>query len=351
MQRHLLEARYESTSLRDTSSIFVVLADPRGLHMATATEQSFHHEALKEGHVRLLHTKSVSEGLVDCSLSHVPLEGLSHYECLSYCWGNGLPDHSIRIDGRAYSVTSNLLTAIKTRHRCLQGSDVPIWIDAICIDQSNNEEKSVQVRLMGDIYSQAAAVLVWLGEASKGIRMFADTVLWLEYAKRKDQPEKFQLVQQSRIDEVSEIVATGAQTLEARYGLTKLNLEALRDLHSGLSLMMERATRALGTPERNLPSWSGPFWDSLLEYVTRPWFTRLWTWQEIRLARTALVFCGDIVLDWTILKPFFFLIFDFRYSRLLLFSSGRVIRFDFSHNAQAMGCMITVADFNNDKSL
>jgi hypothetical protein len=38
-----------------------------------------------------------------------------------------------------------------------------IWIDAICIDQTNHEEKLNQVRLMGSIYSKASIVYVWMG--------------------------------------------------------------------------------------------------------------------------------------------------------------------------------------------
>jgi hypothetical protein len=43
---------------------------------------------------------------------------------------------------------------------------IPIWIDAICIDQSNNLEKLQQIPLMGKVYSTASKVLVYLGEPS-----------------------------------------------------------------------------------------------------------------------------------------------------------------------------------------
>ena len=39
-----------------------------------------------------------------------------------------------------------------------------LWADAICINQSDNKEKGIQVNMMGDIYDRATAVLVWLGE-------------------------------------------------------------------------------------------------------------------------------------------------------------------------------------------
>jgi hypothetical protein len=38
-----------------------------------------------------------------------------------------------------------------------------VWVDQLCIDQSNVEEKSSQVPLMTFIYSRASNVLIWLG--------------------------------------------------------------------------------------------------------------------------------------------------------------------------------------------
>jgi hypothetical protein len=42
-----------------------------------------------------------------------------------------------------------------------------LWIDAICINQTNNKEKSFQVGLMAEIYQQANHVFAWLGPATK----------------------------------------------------------------------------------------------------------------------------------------------------------------------------------------
>jgi hypothetical protein len=40
-----------------------------------------------------------------------------------------------------------------------------LWADAVCINQSNDDEKTNQVRMMQDIYSQADTVIVWLGDS------------------------------------------------------------------------------------------------------------------------------------------------------------------------------------------
>lgn len=41
-----------------------------------------------------------------------------------------------------------------------------MWIDAICINQSNLKEKGHQVALMGRVFSDARRVVVWLGNQS-----------------------------------------------------------------------------------------------------------------------------------------------------------------------------------------
>lgn len=62
----------------------------------------------------------------------------------------------------ALPITANLYSAL----RFLRLPDAPLvlWVDAVCIDQRNNNERSSQVALMGRIYSLAERVLVWLGE-------------------------------------------------------------------------------------------------------------------------------------------------------------------------------------------
>ena len=41
-----------------------------------------------------------------------------------------------------------------------------IWIDAICINQEDNDEKGQQVQSMAKIYAKASRVIVWLGRAA-----------------------------------------------------------------------------------------------------------------------------------------------------------------------------------------
>ena len=85
--------------------------------------------------------------------------------------GDEEDQETIRIDGSSLRVRRNLWSFLRHTSRLLRG--IPLWIDAISIDQSDDEERSQQVRLMGQIYANAEKVLVWLGEGDETIsRLF-----------------------------------------------------------------------------------------------------------------------------------------------------------------------------------
>lgn len=100
------------------------------------------------------------ETVVRCSLIHTDFLSKPEYEALSYTWGNRSPSKHISINGIEVSVRENLYSALY----CLRlQKDRLLWADAICIDQSNLEERRYQVGLMAFIYSRAYCVLIWLG--------------------------------------------------------------------------------------------------------------------------------------------------------------------------------------------
>lgn len=86
------------------------------------------------------------------------------YDALSYVWGN--PDEKLPIFIYKYSfdVTVNLRAALL--HLRNHSIERILWVDAICIDQANQEEKEHQIQSMAKIYGQANRVVVWLGEAA-----------------------------------------------------------------------------------------------------------------------------------------------------------------------------------------
>ncbi|KIM99253.1 hypothetical protein OIDMADRAFT_97589, partial [Oidiodendron maius Zn] len=117
--------------------------------------------------IRVLHlapSTSLSSPL-QCELFEVNLDQRPSFEALSYVWGRMTPGRHIFCSGSQLPITENCEAAL----RCLRHHERPrvLWVDAICINQSSNEEKSVQVALMGRIYGQSARVLAWLGKSSE----------------------------------------------------------------------------------------------------------------------------------------------------------------------------------------
>jgi hypothetical protein len=108
------------------------------------------------------------------------------YNCLSYTWLPKYPEHKIEVNGHILTVGENLyqfLVACRTyqtgrrsdhsndTHRSF--TTASFWIDAICIDQSNLDERNHQVRQMGQIYKGAQEVLMWLGKLDQDMPEFS----------------------------------------------------------------------------------------------------------------------------------------------------------------------------------
>ena len=102
---------------------------------------------------------NTDSGLIECSLRHTDLS--SGYVALSYVWGPPDKDHKILVNGKPHLVRNNLYRFLAyARTDC---HDKPLWIDAICINQQDVNEKNHQIQMMSNIYSNAKAVIAWLG--------------------------------------------------------------------------------------------------------------------------------------------------------------------------------------------
>ncbi|EME83699.1 uncharacterized protein MYCFIDRAFT_46297, partial [Pseudocercospora fijiensis CIRAD86] len=124
---------------------------------------------LGKNEIRVLRISDISRpDAISCTLLHRPRTD-ADYIALSYCWGDPKPVVDITVDNQRLGVAQNLgkflqswLTTANEVHRakCL-------WIDAVCINQSDVEEKSVQVSRMWSVYENAGLVIAWLGAGSE----------------------------------------------------------------------------------------------------------------------------------------------------------------------------------------
>ncbi|KAH8891537.1 HET-domain-containing protein [Thozetella sp. PMI_491] len=195
-----------------------------------------------------LHALSSPDATISCELQHWSIDNPPSFLALSYTWQSAFADaavtdtkvdqlETISIDGRAVSVGKNLAQALQTLAGQLRGC--LLWADAICINQVDLDERASQVAMMGDIYTRAETVVVWLGEP------------------RDDAGLAFELLRQ-----LSEIKADSDQK--------KMTMELV------------------GNPDLRLA------WKAFYCLMERSWWTRTWVLQEVILAREIKVFCGRL---------------------------------------------------------
>ena len=106
-----------------------------------------------------------SAGVIECEIFEASLdeEELIPYQALSYVWGSPVARRSIALNGKRKYITANLFSALSNIR---QEHDQYLWVDALCIDQDNDIERTHQVQNMARIYEKAEQVLVWLGETT-----------------------------------------------------------------------------------------------------------------------------------------------------------------------------------------
>jgi hypothetical protein len=214
-----------------------------------ARKNEYEYTFLRVGEqIRILHLNAgQGDETLRCTL--VPATLHTTYEALSYYWGIDEPINEIKIqnyDSRQhlsmlniqehkFYIRSNLFQAL----RALREPDraVHLWMDAICINQDDDDEKRQQVAMMEYIYSKATSVVIWLGEPTK------------------------QCPSNVAFDFVRKVC----------------------DLRSFDTLLAEKYLDD---------------WEALAKLMRNVWFSRRWVVQELALAREAFLRSGKHMVHW-----------------------------------------------------
>ncbi|PMD53601.1 HET-domain-containing protein [Hyaloscypha bicolor E] len=171
------------------------------------------------------------------------------FEALSYCWGNMADTRKIKLSHtstlessaqhQVFAITSSLHGALRhLRHS--DGRSRTLWVDSVCINQSDLQERGAQVDMMGDIYSRADLVCVWLGE--------------------------------------SDAASTRAMAL--------IRDVSDRDLHWGAQYGEDSRTAYYKILK------------DISQLFNYPWFGRVWVLQEVWKACKAIASCGNDTVPW-----------------------------------------------------
>lgn len=171
--------------------------------------------------------------------SSVPTE----FEALSYFWGNEEADRTLSIDNTPFSIKPNLETALRE----LSKGKVErlLWIDAICINQTDLNERNAQVRMMSSIYRSAAQVIIWIGPRWTGGKSSAAEAIW-HFAKRQK---------------------GGATSQQLSTFLDNPDNRIETERHLGFFSDYTEATAV---------DYSGGHWPALVDFFDRPWWRRVW---------------------------------------------------------------------------
>jgi hypothetical protein len=122
---------------------------------------------LVSNELRLLQPVAANDDILRFKTRRVKRESRTPYTAVSYTWGNENASEVIYLDNRRFYVRPNLWSCLFYIAQAARNAAWDyLWVDAICINQTNDAERNFQVRLMDQTYKDAVCVSVWLGLAT-----------------------------------------------------------------------------------------------------------------------------------------------------------------------------------------
>ncbi|KAI0197749.1 heterokaryon incompatibility protein-domain-containing protein [Astrocystis sublimbata] len=255
--------------------------------------------------IRLLNVLP-GEGIIECVLHEMPLTEGQDFFAVSYVWGTELEAEEILLDGLPFKVSRNLHGFL---HQIREQPETPLkigypdeyfWIDAICLNQEDMEEKAFQIPRMMDIYRASLKIVIWLGPNKPMAK--SETHGRRRITSRSDPTTMLLTRQELSPDSVVELLFEKARSLWVDWELPDDDSEedlVLRKIFGESYGAVVRASN---------------------EILRRPWFVRLWTIQEgcLELPSTVLAGRHGVLLESLIavLKAFA------RRNRLIILAPG-----------------------------
>ena len=223
-----------------------------------------------------------------CELEVTSLDEQPEYEALSYAWDDGQNSRRISLDNQLFTIC----TALESALRRLRHSDRPriLWVDFLCINQEDVDERSSQVSLMQDIYTDSQRVLIWLGEhESKDGSTSSIPNCEREWGDiREDHLRILSFTQ--RVDSYHALPIAIRHFPEQDYDLAAFcfitQLSHGKHMH-GIPLF------------KNVMYWRNVS-GTLSQIMRQDWWTRIWVVQEAVLAPQATIIYGRFRCPWEI---------------------------------------------------
>jgi hypothetical protein len=183
---------------------------------------------------------------------------------LSYVWGSAEDIVYITVNGKRFGVTRNLFDALKFLRPREDGG--MLWVDAICINQDDPEEKKIQIALMRRVYRQAQSVTAFVSLVQKDTEILKDLFTRIYTAGKK----------------CKEVLESG--------DIPKQQLNKDRELmtchHDDRPLFQVVPLQSSGTfiEDYGVPAKDDAAWKAWRRFFASPYFRRIWILQEFALA-------------------------------------------------------------------
>lgn len=221
-----------------------------------------YHPLTMENSIRIVRLYPGSPGdILSFELEEFPLVRTTSFEALSYEWQEKVGIIPVLCDDKKILVTPNCKAAMEKLR--LRTKSRYIWIDAICINQADDQERNQQVAIMADIFRAADKVIMWLGEETDFMSAAFEALPLVAKAQRRLLQEAGELNDNGEPWEGDEDPRTLLQRMS--------NNTYIRDTFENL--------------------------------MDRTYWTRAWILPEIIIAGSrGVVMCGDQSCDWTTLK-------------------------------------------------
>jgi hypothetical protein len=242
------------------------------------SEESRLYQPLPAKTIRLLrlHSSKCEDDPISCCLYRINIDEMGgNFDALSYTWGDPYGpvkethqegytanrDREIICNGITVLITRNLLDFLTTarKHGHFSSDAKPLWVDSVCINQEDLDEKAHQVRFMTSIYRCAQEVVVWVGKPDTDIKE-AENLIW---ALKKHDIQDLHDMQPKRIEDL---------------GHNNMFLKGVADKKES--------------------------WIALGNLLMRTWFSRIWVIQEVGLGGKAKLYFGDLTIKYKYLDHF-----------------------------------------------
>lgn len=117
----------------------------------------------------VLHHSADSSEIIKLHLAHAPIKSETLYQAVSYTWGDREATTDIIINGQLFTITKSLDQFLRDIRS--DENELCLWIDAICIDQSNDFERDRHLRRMARVYDTAGSVIASLGSQDEAAEL------------------------------------------------------------------------------------------------------------------------------------------------------------------------------------